>query len=84
MDENQIRSKLKALDPVHLEIEDFSDGCGKKFKLLVVSDAFDKKPLLERHRMVNTALVEEMPHIHALTMKTLTPEQWKNSKSLDC
>ncbi|KAA0188851.1 Transcriptional regulator BolA [Fasciolopsis buskii] len=81
MNAEEVRSKLKTLDPVHLEVEDFSDGCGKKFRLLIVSDAFDGRPLLERHRMVNNALAEEMPHIHAITMKTLTPEQWKKIKS---
>jgi len=27
--------------------------------------------------MVNSALSEEMKSIHALTQKTLTPEQWQ-------
>jgi len=31
-------------------------------------------------RMVNSALEEEMKSIHALTQKTLTPEQWKQQQ----
>ena len=32
------------------------------------------------HRMVNNALAEEMKSIHALTQKTLTPEQWQQQQ----
>jgi len=31
-------------------------------------------------RMVNSALEEEMKSIHALTQKTLTPEQWQQQQ----
>ena len=45
-------------------------------KLQNLSD-FENKSLLERHRMVYTAMGELMSHdIHALSMKTLTPEEW--------
>jgi len=30
--------------------------------------------------MVNSALEEEMKSIHALTQKTLTPEQWQQQQ----
>lgn len=47
----------------------------------VVSDQFEGKRLLERHRMVNSALVEEMKDIHALSItKALTTEQWKQQQ----
>jgi stress-induced morphogen len=32
------------------EVQDESDGCGAKFSVLIVSDKFDGKPLLQRHR----------------------------------
>ncbi|TGZ70034.1 hypothetical protein CRM22_003409 [Opisthorchis felineus] len=73
-----IEQKLQALSPIHLEVKDFSDGCGKKFDVFIVSDVFDGKPLLERHRMVNSALSEEISEIHALTMKTWTRPQWNS------
>jgi stress-induced morphogen len=34
------------------------------------------KPLLARHRAVNAALKEELNSIHAITLKTYTPQQW--------
>jgi Stress-induced morphogen (activity unknown) len=32
------------------EVQDESDGCGAKFSVLIVSDKFEGKPLLQRHR----------------------------------
>ncbi|KAM3722954.1 Protein BOLA2 [Dirofilaria immitis] len=72
-----IRKKLEvALKPFHLDIEDFSDGCGLKFRLIIVSDSFDNKSTLESHRLVYDALKEEMQAIHALEIKTYTHEKW--------
>lgn len=72
-----IQKKLeKELETSHCEVTDLSDGCGSKFSALVVSAKFEGKPLLGRHRLVNSVLEEEMKTIHAFTQKTLTPEQW--------
>lgn len=52
--------------------------CGASFVVEIVSAQFEGKRLLERHRLVNSALEEEMKQIHALSIKkALTPEQWK-------
>ncbi|KAL6064795.1 BolA-like protein [Balamuthia mandrillaris] len=76
--EARVRALLEeTFAPVHLGIEDQSSGCGAKFSLLVVSSKFADKALLERHRMVNEALQSVMKDIHALSMKTWTPEQWE-------
>lgn len=32
------------------EVEDLSDGCGAKIAVIVVSEQFEGKPLLQRHR----------------------------------
>jgi len=61
-------------------VRDFSDGCGAKFDMIVVASAFEGKPLLDRHRMVNEALGDNMAKIHAVTMKTWTPMQWETKK----
>lgn len=55
---------------------DESDGCGGKFSAIIVSEQFAGKALLQRHRLVNTALQEELKTIHAFSQKTFTPEQW--------
>mmetsp|Transcript_6633 Transcript_6633/g.16044 ORF Transcript_6633/g.16044 Transcript_6633/m.16044 type:complete len:100 (-) Transcript_6633:64-363(-) len=81
-----LTAKLKAfeeLSPTHVETVDQSGGCGAKFAVLVVADVFDGKSRLERHRLVNRALVDDMPHIHALSIKALTPQQWQDRQKAD-
>ncbi|KAL8143639.1 hypothetical protein V2J09_016671 [Rumex salicifolius] len=73
-----VSSLTSKLSPSHLEVIDTSGGCGASFMVEVVSEQFEGKRLLERHRMVNAALENEMKEIHALSItKALTPEQWK-------
>lgn len=74
-----LKSKLeKDLDAKFVDIEDQSNcGCGMKFNAIIVSPQFEGKPLLQRQRLVNATLSEEMKYIHAFTMKTLAPSQWK-------
>lgn len=80
--EDYIKNKLiESLKASHVEVVDESDGCGAKFSVIIVSDVFKGKPLLQRHRLVNGVLEEELKNIHAFSQKTLTPEQWENQKS---
>ncbi|XP_046449820.1 bolA-like protein 2 isoform X3 [Daphnia pulex] len=77
-----LRLKLQTtLETVHCEVEDLSDGCGAKISVIVVSKQFEGKPLLQRHRLVNSVLEEELKSIHAFSQKTLTPEQWEKLKN---
>lgn len=51
-------------------------GTEDHWQATIVSAAFDGKSSIQRHRMVFDALAEEMKGpIHALTLKTLTPDQ---------
>ena len=51
-------------------------GDGQHFEALVVSEAFRGKSRVERHQLVYAALGERMRgEIHALSMRTLTPEE---------
>lgn len=77
-----IEKLQKELEAEHVDVEDLSNcGCGMKFDAVLVSQKFDGKPVLQRQRLVNKILVEELKHIHAFTMRTLTPEQWKGTLS---
>ncbi|KAL5016775.1 hypothetical protein ScPMuIL_006364 [Solemya velum] len=77
-----IKAKLeKELSTVHLEVEDLSDGCGTKFKAIIVSPQFEGKTLLQQHRLVNSVIEEEMKDIHAFEMKTMTPSKWETAKA---
>lgn len=76
--ENYIKDKLtEGLNASHVEVIDESDGCGAKFSVTIVSSAFEGKPLLQRHRLVNSVLEKELKTIHAFSQKTLTPAEWK-------
>lgn len=57
------------------------DGDGTHFEALIVADTFIGKTLLERHKLVYGVLGEAMKEkIHALSLKTYTPEQWEKIK----
>jgi acid stress-induced BolA-like protein IbaG/YrbA len=52
---------------------------GVHFEALVVSEAFRGKLPLARHRMVYATLGERMGgEIHALALRTLTPDEARN------
>ncbi|XP_058091111.1 protein BOLA2 [Magnolia sinica] len=73
--EATLTEKMK---PSHLEVIDTSGGCGASFAIEIVSEQFEGKRLLERHRLVNSALEEQMKNIHALSIKkAVTPAQWQ-------
>ena len=82
--EERLSTKLKLH---HFEVKDFTgrhlnhnlhDG-GFHLEAIIVSDDFQKNSLIKRHKMVYQALGDLMKHeIHALSMKTLTIEEWKN------
>ena len=51
-------------------------GDGEHFEALIVSEAFRGKNRVQRHQLVYAALGERMRgEIHALSMRTLTPEE---------
>ena len=50
---------------------------GTHFESVIVSNAFVGKSMVQQHQLVYTALGDRMrSEIHALSMKTYTPEQW--------
>ena len=52
-------------------------GDGRHWNAVIVSEAFRGKRLIQRHQMVYATLGNKMQtdEIHALSMKTLTPEE---------
>jgi acid stress-induced BolA-like protein IbaG/YrbA len=51
---------------------------GTHFEAVVVSAAFVGKSMVQQHQLVYAALGERMrAEIHALSMKTYTPEKWQ-------
>lgn len=65
---------VAGLDCTHIEVE----GDGQHFNAVIVSEAFAGKRLIARHQLVYAALGDRMrEEIHALSMKTLTPEEFQ-------
>lgn len=78
----------KALAPQHLEVENESHmhsvpaNSETHFKVLIVSQAFTGKSRIDRQRMINDLLKDELQSgLHALTQKTLTPDEWEKQKA---
>lgn len=57
----------------------YVDGDGTHFEAIVVSNEFADKMLIDRHKLVYSTLGDAMKEdIHALSLKTYTPDQWQN------
>lgn len=65
---------VQGLQCEHVEVA----GDGQHFEAVIVSEAFRGKNRVQQHQLVYKALGDRMrAEIHALSMKTLTPEQWR-------
>lgn len=70
---DEVRSYIQqGLECEHLQV----DGDGRHFDAVIVSSAFAGKGALQRQRLVFRVLGDKMNIIHALSMKTFTPEEW--------
>jgi acid stress-induced BolA-like protein IbaG/YrbA len=57
-------------------------GDGSHFEAAIISDAFEGKAMLARHRLVYDALGDSMQSaIHALSMRTLTNAEWLTAQT---
>ncbi|XP_053330294.1 bolA-like protein 1 [Spea bombifrons] len=88
--EKSIRSKLsESLQPCYLEVNNESymhavpKGSETHFKVVVVSEMFNGKTLIQRHRLVNELLKEELAgSVHALSIQAKTPQQWEENPTV--
>jgi acid stress-induced BolA-like protein IbaG/YrbA len=71
---SSIEKSIRAgLDVTHLEVT----GDGAHFEAVIVSPAFAGLARVRRHQLVYGALGDRMrEEIHALSMKTLSPDEW--------
>jgi acid stress-induced BolA-like protein IbaG/YrbA len=72
-----------AISCEHLEALDYKGG--DHFQVLVVSADFQGKTLIDQHQMVHKALEPAMNSgaLHAVQIKTETPESWKKKQAND-
>jgi acid stress-induced BolA-like protein IbaG/YrbA len=56
-------------------------GDGTHFEAVIVSEAFAGMNRVQRHQLVYQTMGDRMrEEIHALSMKTYTPQEWANSR----
>lgn len=84
----KLEAKLKkAFSPTYLNVKDEShlhaghagapEGGESHFRVTLVSQVFEGKNRVARHRAVNQALAEELSGpVHALAINAATPGEW--------
>ncbi len=75
---DQVAAMIKtSLPDANVQVEDLTGG-GDHYQVLVVSSAFAGCSLVQQHQLVYGAVREAMSSaaIHALALKTYTPEDW--------
>ena len=77
VDPRSIEDSIRAgLDCTHVQVA----GDGAHFEAVIVSAAFAGLNRVKRHQLVYGALGDRMrEEIHALSMKTLSPDEWAAS-----
>ena len=76
MNAEQLQSIIAAGLPCeHLEVS----GDGRHWSAVIVSPAFEGKRAIARHQLVYATLGQRMhtDEVHALSMKTYTPTEWR-------
>lgn len=83
--EERIREKL-AVHHMSLENESYMHnvpaGSESHFKLVLVSNEFEGKRLVQRHQLVYGVLQDEMTKIHALAMHLYSLKEWSERNAL--
>ncbi|TVQ17565.1 MAG: BolA family transcriptional regulator [Leptolyngbya sp. DLM2.Bin15] len=75
---DQVEVMIKTgLSDAQVQVQDLTGG-GDHYQVIVVSSAFEGKGLVQQHQLVYGAVKQAMSSeaIHALALKTYTPQQW--------
>lgn len=75
---DQVEEMIKTgLPDAQVEVQDLTGG-GDHYQVTVVSSAFEGRSLVQQHQLVYGTVGQAMSSeaIHALALKTYTPETW--------
>jgi stress-induced morphogen len=78
-----LEARIKtALPDAQVSIRDLT-GTGDHFEARVVSARFEGKTMIDQHQAVYASLQDllDSGELHALALKTYSPEQWKRAGS---
>lgn len=84
MQPDEIRERIeKTIEDARVEVMDMT-GEGDHFRVIVISETFQGMPKVQQHKKVYGALEGTLEggdeaDIHALALKTSTPEEWEKS-----
>jgi acid stress-induced BolA-like protein IbaG/YrbA len=82
----QVETMIKErLPDAQVIIRDIKGG-GNHLEALVVSAEFEGKTRVKQHQLVYSAIQEALDSeaIHALVLKTYTPQTWETAQSVSC
>lgn len=77
----KLKERLETLaSETTAEVVDLT-GTQDHYQAVIISPAFEGKMMIDQHRMVYKLVQQEVDsgEVHALTLKTFTPEQYKKS-----
>ena len=83
MTPDQLKNRIQGLHPeTQVEVTDLT-GTQDHYQVVVVSPVFQGKLMVEQHKMIMGILKSEIDseEVHALSMKTFTPDQYKKFNS---
>ena len=81
MQKDEIKALISAGIP-DCQVEVMGDD-GTHFEAVIVSDAFKRMNMVQRHQLVYQSLGGKMGgEIHALSMQTYTMEEWQQKSQL--
>lgn len=79
----QVEEMIKTQIPdAQIQVQDLTGG-GDHYQVIVVSSQFEGKGLVQQHQLIYGALGQAMSSeaIHALALKTYTPQAWQATTS---
>ncbi|MGD8558610.1 MAG: BolA family protein [Gammaproteobacteria bacterium] len=81
MENAEIKALIEAGIP---GVEARVKGDGSHYEAIVIGDCFEGKSMVNQQKMVYAVLNEHITSgaIHALSIKTYTPEKWETAKQL--
>lgn len=73
-------SSVSDVSEQHRGHQNFKENVESHFEIIIVSEKFDNRNKIERHRMVNKSLKEEfLSDLHSVTIKTYTIDEFKKT-----
>jgi acid stress-induced BolA-like protein IbaG/YrbA len=78
---DELQALIQAgLPDARIRVQDLTGG-GDHYQVVVVSSLFEGKGLVQQHQLVYGAVQKAMSseQIHALALKTYTPQDWTDS-----